>query len=77
MFQTTVQSQEPGPTFARDFATRKLEQNLAILEMPQKNLVQAWEKCVRSAMSAKVVVEEELSEAITAHVRSPDMHCRI
>lgn len=68
VFQTSVQSNEPGPTFARDFASRKLEQDIAILDMPQRNLVPAWEKCVQTAMTAKVVVEEELSGSVRAQV---------
>ncbi|KAI0086765.1 cysteine proteinase [Irpex rosettiformis] len=67
VFQTMVQSQELGPTFAHDFASRKLEQNMSILEMPQRNLIPAWEKCIRAALTAKVVLDEELSGAIRAH----------
>ena len=71
VFQTSAQSHEPGPTFARDFASRKLEQDLTVLDMPQRNLVPAWEKCVRNAMTAKVVVEDGASFAVLLDLLIP------
>ncbi|KAI0693067.1 hypothetical protein BC835DRAFT_1416146 [Cytidiella melzeri] len=67
IFETSAQSQKPGPTFARNFASRKLTQDMSVLDMPQRNLVPAWETCLRAAMSAKVAVEEELANAARAH----------
>ncbi|KAI0349384.1 cysteine proteinase [Trametes cingulata] len=73
-FATTLRprAQETGKVFAPDFGARKMAKELAILEMPERKLVPAWENCVRAALSAKVAVEEEIEKSRRAqadHVR--------
>ncbi|OJT05865.1 Ubiquitin carboxyl-terminal hydrolase isozyme L5 [Trametes pubescens] len=73
-FATTLRprAQEAGKVFAPDFGARKMEKELAILDMPERKLVPAWENCVRAALSAKVAVEEETEKSRRAqadHVR--------
>ncbi|KAI0364650.1 cysteine proteinase [Pilatotrama ljubarskyi] len=73
-FGTTLRprAQETGKVFAADFGARKMAKELAILEMPERKVVPAWENCVRAALSAKVAVEEEIKKSRRAqadHVR--------
>ncbi|KAL1943721.1 hypothetical protein VTO73DRAFT_4166 [Trametes versicolor] len=73
-FATTLRprAQEAGKVFAPDFGARKMEKELAILDMPERKLAPAWENCVRAALSAKVAVEEETEKSRRAqadHVR--------
>ena len=42
--------------------------DMAILDMPVRSLPQAWEECVRDAMSTKKLVEEEIRTSERAHV---------
>ncbi|KAI1788605.1 cysteine proteinase [Ganoderma leucocontextum] len=53
----------PGRVFAADFGARKMARELAILDMPARALVPAWERCVRDALAAKVAVGEEVAKA--------------
>lgn len=69
-FITTVQSEEPGRIFASDIGNAKMKRDMEILDMPVRGLVPAWENCVRSAMSAKVEVEDEIAKSVQQHVRS-------
>ena len=46
-----------------------MEKDLEILDMPVKALIPAWETCVRSAMTAKVSVEDDISTSINTNVR--------
>lgn len=56
--------------FAHDFGARKMERDREILEMgSEEQLLRAWEECVKSAMRAKVAVEDELTKAQRDHVR--------
>ncbi|KAH9847083.1 cysteine proteinase [Lenzites betulinus] len=73
-FATTLRprADEAGKVFAPDFGSRKMEKELAILDMAERRLVPAWEDCVRAALSAKVAVEEEIEKSRRAqadHVR--------
>ncbi|KAI8995234.1 cysteine proteinase [Trametes punicea] len=73
-FATTLRpsAQGSGKVFALDFGARKMEKELATLDMPERKLVPAWESCVRAALSAKVAVEEEIEKSRRAqadHVR--------
>ena len=68
-FETSIQPQTLGRTFAKDFASRKLEQDIKILDMPARNLVSAWETCVKAAANAKGAVEEEIVTAKHANVK--------
>ena len=67
-FVTSVQPAVPGPTFAQGFGSRKLEREVAILNMPQLDLVNAWEECVKAAIHAKIAVEDEIMKSIRANV---------
>lgn len=71
-FATTLRprAQEAGKVFAPDFGARKMEKELAILDMPERKLAPAWEDCVRAALSAKVAVEEETEKSRRAQVRA-------
>lgn len=69
MFETSVHSHEPGPTFARDFGSRKLQKDINILDMARRNLPAEWDKVMRTAMAAKIAVQEEVENASIAHVR--------
>ncbi|GJE94043.1 cysteine proteinase [Phanerochaete sordida] len=66
-FATSVQPSAPGRTFAQDFGSRKMEQDVRILDMPERNLMPAWEACVRNAREAKRGVEEEVAAAKRAN----------
>ena len=50
-FATTLRpaAGEPGKVFAADFGSRKMSKEMVILDMPERNLVPAWENCVRNA----------------------------
>ena len=41
---------------------------MAILDMPVRNLIDAWESCVKAAMPAKIAVEDEITKSIREHV---------
>ena len=60
-----------GKTFAQDFGARKMDRDIAVMELPDEELVPAWEACVRKANSAKVAVEDELAKAIRSNVSVP------
>ncbi len=60
-----------GKTFAQDFGARKMDRDLAVMELPEAELVPAWEACVRKANTAKVAVEDELAKAIRSNVSVP------
>ncbi|KAI0076674.1 cysteine proteinase [Panus rudis PR-1116 ss-1] len=63
VFTTPIHDSSPGPTYATDFGSRKLQQDMEILDMPARSLAAAWERCIQSAMSAKVAVEEEIAKS--------------
>ncbi|TDL17093.1 cysteine proteinase [Rickenella mellea] len=65
-FTTPVQGPAPGPTFAKDFGARKMERDMAILNMDPPALLRAWEACVTGAIPAKIAVEEEVQKAMLA-----------
>ena len=48
-----------------------MAREVAVLDMPVRQLVPAWEGCVRAALAAKVAVEEEIARSRSAQVRSP------
>jgi ubiquitin carboxyl-terminal hydrolase L5 len=47
-----------------------MEKEMSILDMPVRNLIGAWEACVRAAMPAKIAVEDEIAKSIREHVSS-------
>jgi hypothetical protein len=67
-FETSVQPSALGRTFGKDFGSRKLEQDMKILDMPEKRLVCEWESCVKAAIAANTAVEEEIRSAKREHV---------
>ena len=56
-----------GQTYAQDFGAQKLMKNMEIMNMPESHLIPAWERCVQSALRAKVAVEDELTKGIRAN----------
>ncbi|KAG6917208.1 hypothetical protein DXG01_003413 [Tephrocybe rancida] len=67
-------SAAPGfQTYAIDFGAQFMEISVRIQNMPEAELVSAWETCVRNAMRANVNVEDELSKAVRANVRRPSV----
>ena len=68
-FETSVQPSTLGRTFAQNFASRKLEQEIKILDMPVKNLPAAWEACIKAAIPTKTTVEDEIDTAKKSYVR--------
>lgn len=69
---TSVQSDAPGPLFSQGIGARILEKDMAILDMPERDLIGAWEACVRASIPAKVAVEDEVAKSIREHVSDPD-----
>ena len=69
-FATTLRpsAREPGRVFAGDFGARKMAREVAVLDMAQRSLVPAWERCVRAALSAQVAVEDEIAKSQNAQV---------
>jgi len=53
--------------YAKDFGSRKMDQDLKILKMSQKDLVSAWEACIQNGMRAKIAVEDELAKGMRAN----------
>jgi len=64
-----------GTTYAQDFGSIKLEKDLAILEMPARNLVGAWEHCIQEAIPAKIAVEDELVKPRDAYTERMKRTC--
>ncbi|TFY56042.1 hypothetical protein EVG20_g9089 [Dentipellis fragilis] len=62
---TTVQSEEPGPTYSSSFGHEKMQKQRAILDLPPENLLTAWQECMHNVMQAKITVEDEISKAAT------------
>ena len=67
-FTTSVHPSSNGPTFSRDFGSRKMEKELAILDMPARSLPAAWNQSVQSALSVKLAIEEEVEKSKNANV---------
>ncbi|KAJ7069636.1 ubiquitin C-terminal hydrolase [Mycena amicta] len=66
-FVSPVGSAAPGPTYAADFGSRKMTRDLEIMRMPEQELIPTWERCVQDAVSAKVVLGDEVSRAYRAN----------
>jgi ubiquitin carboxyl-terminal hydrolase L5 len=45
-----------------------MQKDMAILDMPVRNLASAWERCIQAAIPAKIAVEDELTKPRGAHV---------
>ncbi|KZT01927.1 cysteine proteinase [Laetiporus sulphureus 93-53] len=66
-FATCVRPASEGTVFSEDFGSRKMDREIAILDMPARSLPTAWEACVQAALSAKVAVEDEITKAREAN----------
>ena len=66
----------PSITFAANFGTRGLDTDLEVLDMPERNLIHAWQACVKEAVPAGIRVEDEISKSVRAHVCSCGRICR-
>ncbi|KAJ6525309.1 ubiquitin C-terminal hydrolase [Mycena vulgaris] len=66
-FESPLGSSAPGRTYAPDFGARRMARDMEILEMPERALVGAWERCVRDAMKAKITLEDEVAKATRAN----------
>ncbi|KAH9942641.1 cysteine proteinase [Amylocystis lapponica] len=66
-FATVLRPAGAGAVFGTDFGARKMERELAVLEMPARGLPGAWEACVRGALPEKIAVEDEVARAREAH----------
>ncbi|KAJ7644005.1 ubiquitin C-terminal hydrolase [Roridomyces roridus] len=65
-------SSAPGRTYAPDFGDRRMKRDVEIMELPQRALVGAWERCVRDAIKGKVALEDEVNKAMrenTEHIK--------
>ncbi|KAF7298868.1 Ubiquitin c-terminal hydrolase [Mycena indigotica] len=72
-FVSPIGSAAPGPTYAADFGARRMERDMELLRIqsPQE-LIESWERCVQSAVKAKVALEDEVAKsyrANTEHVK--------
>ncbi|KAF7314503.1 Ubiquitin c-terminal hydrolase [Mycena kentingensis (nom. inval.)] len=56
-----------GPTFAPDFSSMRMSRDVAILQLPGAQLIPTWERCVRDAVQAKVLLEDEIKRGKNAH----------
>ena len=45
-----------------------MEKQISILDMAERSLPHAWERCVNAALQAKIVVEDEIEKSKNAHV---------
>ncbi|KAJ7147113.1 cysteine proteinase [Mycena crocata] len=66
-FDSPAGSSAPSRTYARDFGSRRMTRDMEILEMPERSLIGAWERCVQDAIRAKVAVEDEITKATKAN----------
>jgi ubiquitin carboxyl-terminal hydrolase L5 len=57
-----------GRTYAQDFGAWRLKKDLEIMNMPERNLIPAWESCVQNALRAKVAVDDEVTKQNRANV---------
>ncbi|KAJ7473495.1 cysteine proteinase, partial [Mycena latifolia] len=55
---------EPQRTYSVDFGTRRMARDVEILNMPDSELVSAWEQCVTDAARARISLEDEVTKAI-------------
>lgn len=52
----------------RDFAARRMDRDVKILQMSNVELISAWEACIRDLMNATVALEEEIAKGGSANV---------
>ena len=67
-FITTLRGKDYGRVFSANFAGRKMDRDLEILDMPVRRLPEAWEECVRGAMADKVAVDDEITKSSATQV---------
>lgn len=68
---SAAQTADAGRTYAPDFGEKNMQQTIKIMDMPVRNLIGAWERCIQAALTAKLAVEDELSKPRDAHVGLP------
>lgn len=66
-FATSMRSPREGRVYSEDFGSRKMDKEIAILDMPVRNLPSAWEACVKAAIPAKIAAEDEIAKSRDAH----------
>lgn len=66
-----IGSSAAGVTYAKDFGARKQDMNINILDMPERNLIPAWETCMGNTLRAKVALEDEIAKAMRSNVSLP------
>ncbi|KAH6904854.1 ubiquitin C-terminal hydrolase [Coprinopsis sp. MPI-PUGE-AT-0042] len=58
---------EPGEPYSSEFASKRMERDVTIMNMSQAELLAAWDTCVRSIARAIVTIEDELSKTKANH----------
>jgi hypothetical protein len=58
----------PSRIFAPDFGARKMQKDMSILDMPTRNLIPAWEACIRDMVEMQVALQDELAKSARANV---------
>jgi hypothetical protein len=59
---------EPGEPYSSDFASKRMERDVTIMDMSQAELLAAWDTCIRSIARTIVKIEDELSKTKANHV---------
>ncbi|TFK25854.1 ubiquitin C-terminal hydrolase [Coprinopsis marcescibilis] len=49
------------------FASKRMKRDMEILKMPQQELIDAWEDCVRNIKKAMTSIEDEMSKGLNAN----------
>lgn len=57
-----------GRTYAQDFGAQRMEKDMEIMNMPEKDLISAWERCVQNGLRAKMAVDDEVMKGVRANV---------
>lgn len=58
----------PGEPYSSDFASKRMERDVTIMNMSHSELLAAWDTCVRSIARTIVTIEDELSKVEANHV---------
>ncbi|KAF8227461.1 cysteine proteinase [Tricholoma matsutake] len=56
-----------GRTYAQDFGAQRMEKDMEIMNMPEKDLISAWERCVQNGLRAKMAVDDEVMKGVRAN----------
>jgi len=66
----TIPNHPTDKVYANDFASRRMTRDLEILNMTSSQCLSSWQETIQNAIRAKISVEDELSKASRADVRS-------